>query len=185
MPTACPQKKRNWATIFVLSSIVLVGVVMPIGIRTWRSLTPTVALRSGDAGIFISSTATAGGFFSGTLSSVQTTAGSVTVEGVFNAAKGQALKINDLNKDGLQLCAAGDLTTCLRVEGTWSGPLKPATDSHRAFDFERYGLDSASVGTWLVFGVLFSFFSLVTAIAISVKPSADSESDCRANAPSR
>lgn len=148
--------------------VLLLGIVAPVALLIWQAVTTTVAVRSGDAGTFVSATAAQGGFFTSALANVQTTTGSVVVQGTFSAPRGRALAVEDLNKTGLHLCAVGDLDTCLPLAGHWAGPLTATPEAEKAFDFEHYGLSNDNLQRWMMAGVIFCFIDLVWLIAIEI-----------------
>lgn len=148
--------------------VLLLGFVAPVALLIWQSVTTTVAVRSGDAGAFVSATAAQGGFFTSTLTTVQTSEGSVTVIGTFSAPRGRALAVEDLNKTGLHLCAVGDLDTCLPLAGRWAGTLTATHEAGKGFDFERYGLSNNNLERWMMAGLILGFISVVWLIAIEI-----------------
>lgn len=148
--------------------VLLLGIAVPIALLIWQAVTTTMAVRSGDAGSFVSATAVQGGFFTSALTTVQTSEGSVTVRGIFSAPRGRALAVEDLNKTGLHLCAVGDLGTCLPLAGHWAGILIATPEAGRAFDFERYGLSNDNLKRWMMAGLIFCFIGLVWLIAIEI-----------------
>lgn len=145
--------------------VLLLGIAAPVALQIWQAVTTTVAVRSGDAGAFVSATAAQGGFFTSALTTVQTSEGSVVVQGTFSAPRGRALTVEDLNKTGLHLCAVGDLDTCLPLAGHWAGPLTATPDAGRAFDFEHYGLSNDNLKRWMMAGVIVAFIAMLGLIA--------------------
>ncbi|MGC1550656.1 MAG: hypothetical protein WA777_19215, partial [Rhodanobacter sp.] len=71
--------------------VVLIGLFAPGAVLVWQACTPMVAVQTSDLGTFVSAEAHPGGIFSPTISSVQTTVVSVSVEGTISAARGQEL----------------------------------------------------------------------------------------------
>ena len=148
--------------------VLLLGIAAPVALLIWQAAATTVAVRSGNAGTFVSATAVQGWFFTSALTTVQTSEGSVTVRGTFSAPRGRALAVEDLNKTGLHLCAVGDLETCLPLAGHWVGTMTATPEAARAFDFEHHGLSNDNLGRWLMAGVIFTFIALVGVAAIEV-----------------
>lgn len=158
-----PARFGLYGIVFLL--VLLLGIAAPVALLIWQAVTTTVAVRSGDAGAFVSATAAQGGFFTSALTTVQTSEGSVVVQGTFSAPHGRALAVEDLNKTGLHLCAVGDLDTCLPLAGHWAGPLTATPDAGRAFDFEHYGLSNDNLKRWMMAGVIVAFIAMLGLIA--------------------
>ena len=97
--------------------------------------TPDVVTATSDVGEFTSSSAAQGGFTTPTLTTVQTTSGSVVVTGSFSGARGQKLSLDRKLKSGLQLCVADSPETCAAVSGTWPGDLRPVPHKRPALAF--------------------------------------------------
>ena len=139
------------------------GLALPIGLLIWQSVTPRVAIRTGEAGVFISASGQSG-FMQRELTNVQTTQGTLIVYGLFSAARGQRLEVVDVNKENAkQLCAAGDLSTCLPLATRWAGTMAPAPSATRVFNFARYGLGGGTPQAWLGIGIvacIVTFFAL-------------------------
>lgn len=161
-----PARFGIYGIAFLL--VLLIGVAAPVALLVWQAATMTVAVRSGNAGTFISATTVQGGFFTSALTTVQTSEGSVTVRGTFSAPRGRALAVEDLNKTGLHLCAVGDLDTCLPLAGRWAGTLTATPEATKTFDFEHHGLSNDNLGRWLMAGVIFTFIALLGMVAIEV-----------------
>lgn len=138
----------------LLCFVLVFGVLVPTGILIWQSFTPTVAVSSSDIGEFVSSNSYPGGLFSPNFSSVQSTSGTVTIEGTISAAKGQRLALKTINKRGVQLCVGGDSGSCVQLASPWFGPMKPTPQARDVFDFQRYGLTTFNVQSWLKTGIL-------------------------------
>ena len=109
--------------------------VPPCLISLGLNRTPDVVTATSDVGGFISSSAAQGGFTTPTLTTVQTTAGSVVVAGSFSGARGQQLALDRKLKSGLQLCVADSPEACAAVSGTWPGRLRPVPHHHPALAF--------------------------------------------------
>lgn len=166
-PTLKPS--RYWevfSVVFVL--VLLLGVATPIALTIWQAAATTAAVRSGSAGTFVSATASQGGFLSSPLTNVQTTEGSVVVQGTFSAPRGRVLAVEELNKTGLHLCAVGDLESCLPLEGHWAGQLTATPQAAGVFDFVGHGLSSDNLGRWLMAGLILAFIAAAGLLAIGV-----------------
>ena len=163
------QLSRSWEVFSVVFLLVLVlGVAAPIALLIWESAATTAAVRSGSAGAFVSATASQGGFLSTPLTNVQTTLGSVVVQGTFSAPRGRALAVEELNKTGLHLCAVGDLETCLPLAGQWAGELTATPQAAGVFDFVGHGLSRGNLDRWLGAGLMVTFIALLGVIAGAV-----------------
>lgn len=138
----------GWLVVFAI------GVVAPVAILILMALTPDTLLRTGAAGRFVSSTASAGGFMAPNISTVQTTTGSVAVYKTFSAPQNEMLVIRQSLKDGLQLCAEGKPDTCTELTGSWAGDMKLVPHAHHLFAGLVTDLGSRIVSLWLVVGML-------------------------------
>lgn len=145
----------GWIFAWVVLLVVLVGVATPVGLIIWEATSPSAAIQTSDAGAFVSSTSSPGGYFAPTLSSVQTTAGTITVVGTFSALRGSALAVQQMNKvTTLQLCIVEAPSSCAPLAGAWAGPMTPTPEAGHVVAFERYGLATGNLEAWIVFGVL-------------------------------
>lgn len=161
-----PVRFGIYGIVFLL--VLLLGIAAPVALLVWQAVTTTVAVRSGNAGTFVSATAVQGGFFTSALTTVQTSEGSVTVRGTFSAPRGRVLAVEDLNKTGLHLCAVDDLGTCLPLAGHWAGTLTARPEAASAFDFEHHGLSNDNLQRWLMAGAVLAFIVLLSLIASEV-----------------
>lgn len=161
-----PRRFGIYGIVFLL--VLLLGIVAPVALLVWQAASTTAAVRSGNAGTFVSATSVQGGILTSTLTTVQTSKGSVTVRGTFSAPRGRALAVEDLNKTGLHLCAVGDLYTCLPLAGRWAGILTATPEAARAFDFEHHGLSNDNLQRWLMAGLILTFIALLSVVAIEV-----------------
>jgi hypothetical protein len=86
---------------------------------------PNQIIRTGNAGTIISASAyAAGGFLSQPLTNIQTTAGTIVVNGVASVPHGQRLIVQDSTSKGLQACV-GSPPVCMEMGGTYAGNLRP------------------------------------------------------------
>lgn len=116
-------------------------------------LVPTVTMRASDVGTFVAAT-TRGSFYPKT--DVQTSGGTITVDGEFSAPRGQLMNVLSTNKDGLMLCPAGSLKNCAPVSGVWTGDLTASPQSRNTFDFATYNINGGTLSVWLLVGLLLS-----------------------------
>lgn len=150
-------------SVIGLAVVVFFGVIAPTVFLIWRSLTPTVAIQKLELGTFVSATASSGG------TSVQTTIGTVTVDGPISAPTGQKLAIERFGKiDGQQLCVDGDVQSCRPLASPWLGALEPTPQAATAFDFQRYGLSADDLEGWLVIGVVLSFLAILVCVEVGL-----------------
>ena len=160
----CSQHAGWLATLGV---VVLFGVAVPAVLLVWEAFTPLAAVQRIDLGTFVTATANPGGIFSSGYASVQTTIGTVTVQGAISAARGQKLSIETLNKIGTQLCVDDDLNTCMPLASPWLGPLPPTPQAASITDFQRVGLNMDNVKGWLELGVMLSILVFIVAAEFS------------------
>lgn len=80
--------------LFVLL-VFLATVVTPGALLAWKAAASTAVLARGNAGTFDSATASPGSLLNPTLTSVQTSIGTITVRGAFSALRGSPLVIED------------------------------------------------------------------------------------------
>lgn len=148
--------------MLILLAVILGGLVVPGGLLIWESTHPNVVIASGPAGTFTSATSSPGGFFAPTLTSVQTSTGTVTVADTFSALRGSHLMIEERSKsDALRLCTTSKPQVCAPLAGAWGGALTPTAAAAYATLFARHGLSPDKVGQWLALGMMGSFMALV------------------------
>lgn len=155
------NKYASWLLLIV--AVVLFGIVIPTALLIWQAFTPLAAVQRSELGTFVSATANPGGVLSPTYASIQTTVGTVTVEGAISAARGQKLSIETFNKIGTQLCVDDDLQTCMPLASPWLGSLKPTPQAASITDFQRVGLSTDNVKGWLELGVMLSILVFIAA----------------------
>lgn len=156
------NKHAGWLLLIV--AVVLFGIVTPTALLIWQAFTPLAAVQRSELGTFVSATANPGGVFSPTYTSIQTTVGTVTVEGAISAARGQKLSIETLNKIGMQLCVDDDLRTCMPLVSPWLGTLEPTPQAASITDFQRVGLSTDNLKGWLELGVMLCIMVFIVAI---------------------
>ncbi len=141
---------RIWLLVLVLlwgpPSLVSLGL----------NYTPDVVTATAGIGEFVSSTAAQGGFTTPTLTTVQTTTGSVVVTGSFSGARGQRLALYRKLKTGLQLCVVRAAGACAPVSGTWPGPFQPIPHRRPALAFLAPMQRGDHLRFWYFFATLFT-----------------------------
>ena len=158
------SKHAKWLPLFVV--VAIFGIAVPTVFLVWLACTPLVAVQRSDLGTFVTATANPGGFFSPTYTSIQTTVGTVTVEGAVSAARGQRLSIDTLNKIGVQLCVDDHLQTCMPLASPWLGSMKPTPQATTVTDFQRVGLTPENVKRWLELGVMLLILAFLLAAVV-------------------
>lgn len=104
----------------------LKGLVPPISIALTSWLTPTITVRSADAGTFVGAQRWSGDNIWGEpATTVYTTRGAIVVDGLFSALRGEALVIRDTDKEGIVVCATRTLATCAALSGSTVGAFTP------------------------------------------------------------
>lgn len=170
-----PFPRTAYIAMILFFAALLLGIALPAAVLIWQAATPQSVVRGGDAGQFLSASG-ANAFFQPALTNVQTTYGSLIVQGLFSAPRGRALDVVELNDaDGVHLCAVGDLDTCLPLAGTWAGALTP-TPNH-TFDFERYGLANSDLWGWVGCGFLLCLISGLVGLVVVVEHADDRDDD--------
>lgn len=171
-PTAlCRSRQSGRYTLLLVTGLVALltgvgGIVVPLGLRLWEALTPSVVLARGNAGTFASATATPGGFFAAPLSTVQTSVGTLTVTGTFSAPRGSPLAVEEYSqRDAWQLCVVGEPRSCTPLAGTWAGPMAATPAAAHAVAFARHGVSIDHLDNWLALGILGTFLTLLPCAA--------------------
>jgi hypothetical protein len=158
----CKAARAERIIMILVGFVLLLGVVVPIGLVIWQAVSPSVVVVRGNAGKFISATSSQGGFFSPTLTSVQTNEGTVTVTGAFSALRGNTLVVERMNKSAeLSLCIVGAHGICAPLAGAWSGVLNPVPQSTGITDFSRHGLARANLWTWIGLGLVATVLTFI------------------------
>lgn len=127
---ASVPRRSTWSAAKIATLLLLVVflgcIAAPVGLMVWQATHPTTVIAEGAAGRFDSASSSAGGFFGPTLTTVQTSTGTIIVIGTFSALRGNALVVQaDNEHDRLRLCTVGTRTVCARVDGDWPGTLMP------------------------------------------------------------
>ncbi|TAN08820.1 MAG: hypothetical protein EPN38_00900 [Rhodanobacteraceae bacterium] len=147
--------KENVALIGWIATV-MTGVVAPALILALIWKTPDTLLRTGEAGQFVSATASVGGFFSSDITTVQSTTGSIAVYNTFSAPRNQLLVVRETLKNGLQLCAENKPDTCVGLAGSWAGDMKPVPHARHRFAGLVTGIGNSGASLWLLIGILVS-----------------------------
>ena len=156
-PTSSPQKVYVAEVFFLL--MLFGGVLVPWSIWLWFHFTPNTVLASAPVGQFVSASKGNGG------TNVQTTEGTVAIDGTLSALRGSRLVVQRSTKRGTELCVAGQSQSCVALAGPWTGPLRRVPGSGHATDFYAHGISAYTLRIWHLFGFLMTFASLVAAAA--------------------
>lgn len=162
MGTTKREPSGTAATLAIAATIMvfIAGVALPVilGLLIW--LTPDATQRTGDAGMFVSASTSAGGFLSPSVTSVQTSNGTIAVVGAFSGLHGQRLRIRDGVKSGLQLCVEGSATVCADLAGPWTGRLVSVPHRRSMTDWISLHIGDRALPLWFLIG----FFATVAVI---------------------
>lgn len=151
------KSKSHTLRNFVLLALAafLVGVATPAGLLAWQVASKTVVMLQGPAGRLVSTRIDRGIFPVDTLTRVDTSTGSVLIQGPYSGIRGSPLVVEKLNKlPAMQLCRAGASMRCAPLAGAWVGTLTPTTASRNAVDFARYGMTTSDLAGCIGMGVL-------------------------------
>lgn len=116
------MKKRN-----AFLSIVLASFLPPILIMVLLVSSPDAITRQAPAGEFISASAAPGGWGATNLTTIQTTAGTLIVQGIFSGRRGEPLLVRDSTRNGLEVCLAREVRNCVALSGSYIGYLQPVS----------------------------------------------------------
>jgi hypothetical protein len=161
---------------YVLMVVATLGLVVPLSLGAVIGLTPDALLRDGSAGQFVLASSSAGGFFNSSVTSVQTTIGTVAVFGSFSALRGQELRVTDRLKSGTRLCVADQPSTCSVLAGVWPGKLDVAAGKRPWTTplVSRIGVQG--VTQWSALGLLLTIVTgLMTLAASAPEPEPEPE----------
>lgn len=167
MATRTKQEPSGTAATLASAATVLVfivGMVVPILLALLMWLTPDATQQIGDGGMFVSASSSAGGFLSPSVTSVQTTDGTIVVYGAFSGLHGQRLRIRDGIKSGLQLCVEGSAASCADMPGPWTGRLVPVTHKRSMTDWIPLYIGDLALPLWFLGGFL-ATIAVVIALA--------------------
>lgn len=166
--------KSKLATI-IFFGFVVIGLALPIAIGVLIGLTPNTPIACADAGQFVSANASAGGFFTPGVTTVQTTKGSITVYGQLSVERGRSLLVQDTLKDGLQLCVQGHPDACTGIAGKWAGDMEPLAHVRAPFAPLVTHISANGVAVWIMFGLLAALMAGLLGVDTSESKEADSE----------
>jgi hypothetical protein len=111
---------------YPILTALLIWLALPAAIALMLWLTPFLTTRTADAGAFLSARPWAGSNIWGNpVTTVQTTRGTIAVDGIFSALRGEPLMIRDTNKDGMVVCAVRPPATCAELSGSFVGAFTP------------------------------------------------------------
>lgn len=155
---------------YTLLTVVTLGLIVPAAIGVTVKWTPDTALRTGSAGTFVSAIASAGGVFTPPVTSVQSSTGSIAVQGAFSAVRSQSLIVREGLKSGMQLCVEGQPRTCSALAGVWPGELVPVAHSLPWSAPLAKHFDPGLIAPWLMLGGLATFITFVARAAKTTPP---------------
>lgn len=145
----------------ILSTVAIIGLLLPALAGALISITADVTLRTGTAGTFVYSSTSGGGFFTPAATSVQTSSGTVVVSGPLSALRGQQLGVEDRLKSGLWLCVKSNsvatTSTCAPVLGPWTGEMQANLGKRPLFAWLAAHVATTWLGYWFVVGFLLTF----------------------------
>jgi hypothetical protein len=139
----------------VVGSIALLWLLPTIAIAATLWRTPNAVLRVGDLGAFTTSATVPGGLLDSAITNVQASGGSVVVEGIYSASRGQVLWVQETTKDGLQLCSPGRPGVCADLAGRFAGQMRSTHLSGSALSNSAWIAWSIAGEIWFVGGGLF------------------------------
>ncbi|HEU0198704.1 MAG TPA: hypothetical protein VFQ88_16010 [Nevskiaceae bacterium] len=165
-PLPPPPPPAAVVVLLLLVAAFLGGIVAPTVLMLWEAVHATTVIAEGSAGRFESASSSPGGFFSPTLTSVQTSTGTITVKGTFSALRGEPIIVTADNKhDSLRLCTMGARTVCATLDGGWAGTLMPTPRARHTVNFVRHGFSIHNLDQWLAFGMLATLAAFAIAVA--------------------
>lgn len=157
----------------ILLGIVVIGLALPAAIGVLIGLTPNIPVASADAGQFVSANASAGGFFTLGITTVQTTKGSITVYGQLSVERGRPLLVRETLKDGLQLCVQGNPPTCAGIAGKWAGDMEAVAHTRHMFAPLATHIGADGVAIWILIGLLMTLVAGMLGVETSDPKEAD------------
>lgn len=162
-------------------TVIVIGLVVPAILGILIGVTPNTLVQRADAGQFVSATASAGGFFTPGLSTLQTTRGSFTIVGNLSANRGQPLQVIDRTKTGVQLCVVTTPRVCADLAGQWAGSMQPVPHVHHRFAPLVTQLGSSGVAIWIVWGVVATLLSGIAAAMATAPDARDDDAPTKAS----
>ncbi|MGH8112980.1 MAG: hypothetical protein ACREPL_13845 [Rhodanobacteraceae bacterium] len=159
-------------------AIAFVGVVVPIILGILIGITPDALTHRAEVGQFVSANASAGGFMTMGVTTIQTTDGSLIVDGRLSANRGQALEVRQTLKHAPRLCIDGPRLTCADLAGPWAGPMPPVPHPHYRFAPLVVDLGADGVAIWLLFGLA---ATIISAAIVAIVTNPDEPEDRKQN----
>jgi len=150
-----PQKVYVAEAAFVI--MLFGGFLAPWGIWLWFHFSPNVVLSKADIGQFLAASKGNGS------TNIQTTKGTVAIDGTLSALRGSELVIQTSTKTGTELCVAGNRQSCVALSSPWSGPMQPIPGTRHATNFFAHGISSRSLTLWRMLGFLLTLGTLMAA----------------------
>ena len=150
-----PQKVYVAEVAFVI--MLFGGFLVPWGIWLWFHFSPNVVLSKADIGQFVSASKGNGA------TNVETTKGTVAVDGTLSALHGSELVVQTSTKTGTELCVAGNRRSCVALASAWSGPMEPVPGTEHATNFFAHGISSRNLTLWRMMGFLLTLGTLMAA----------------------
>ncbi len=150
-----PQKVHVAEVAFVI--MLFGGVLVPWSIWLWFHFSPDVVLSKADVGQFVSASKGNGA------TNVETTMGTVAIDGTLSALRGSELVVQTSTKTGTELCVAGNRQSCVALASAWSGPMEPVPGAEHAINFFPHGISSCNLTLWRMMGFLLTLGTLMAA----------------------
>lgn len=150
-----PQKVYVAEVAFVI--MLFGGFLVPWSIWLWFHFSPNVVLSKADIGQFVSASKGNGA------TNVETTKGTVAIDGTLSALHGSELVVQTSTKTGTELCVAGSRHSCVALSSPWSGPMQPVPGTEHATNFFAHGISSRNLTLWKMVGFLLTLGSLMAA----------------------
>lgn len=150
-----PQKVYVAEVAFVI--MLFGGFLAPWGIWFWFHWSPNVVLASADVGRFVSASKGNGD------TNVETTKGTVAIDGALSALRGSELVVQTSSKTGTELCVKGNRQSCVALASPWPGPMQPVPGTERATNFFAHGISSRFLTLWKMLGFLLMLGTLMAA----------------------
>jgi len=143
-----------------LAAVAIIGLLVPVILGVLVGFTPDTTLRVGDAGTFVSSNTSAGGFAALPATTLQTSTGSIVVSRSLSVVRGQHLRVEDRLKSGLHLCVLTTPPTCADVAGLWTGQLQPVEHQRHAFAWLAEHIGMTGAAAWFLFGLIATLIAI-------------------------
>ncbi|TAN07155.1 MAG: hypothetical protein EPN36_02840 [Rhodanobacteraceae bacterium] len=150
-----PRKVYIAEAMFVV--MLFGGFLVPWGIWFWFHFAPNVVLSTADLGRFVSASKGNGA------TNVETTKGTVAIDGTLSALRGSELVVQTSTKTGTELCVAGNQQSCVALSSPWSGPMQVVPGAEHATNFFAHGISSSILTLWRMLGFLVTLGTLMAA----------------------